>query len=396
MVLIPTMLFSCISDRLDSETVQFKTDLEFRTRFERRAEQAFGGAPADDVGTVFTRFRPGMTARGDKWTGRVQLQYAHSLNWTQAQNFSQESLETSLLYFQLSDNGQLWTFGRQKIALGDQRLIGPLEWANQARSFDGLRFQSGNWDASFFAIGVSANRPKDARVGVVSFASELGTTSYIFKSDTSAMGDTKIHTLDHLWKGHGGSAQFEAELALQVGEVGAKELGAYAVHAGIIVPVGRALKINIDGNLASGGQSSEHSKTFDNLYPTNHPFYGSADMVGWKNMQEIAIGAWYSFDQTGKVGFTFHRYWLFDDTDSWYGAGGGANKQTGGTFGDPTGGSGNDIGSELNLELGRSFGKYGAVNAGLAWFFPGKFIKHQLGGSAKTQTWLYFSYGVKF
>lgn len=396
MVFIPAILFSVLGDRIDPEPVQFKTDIEFRTRFERRSERAFGGIPGDDSSNLFSRFRPGLTATGDKWLARLQLQYAHNLNWTRAKNFSIEDFETSLMYFQLNDDEQTWTIGRQKIALGDQRLIGPLEWANQARSFDGARYQSGSWDACFFGVGVSANRPLDAKVGLVSFKSDLGTTSYIFKSDQVGVTDTRVHTLDHLWKDSDGPTKYEVELALQTGNVGTKDLDAYALHAGMKTPIGRSMQIQLDGNIASGGQSSTHTKSFDNLYPTNHLYYGSADMVGWKNMQEIAIGAHYSVDTYSKMSLTFHRFWLFDETDSWYGAGGSANKRPGGTFSDSSGSSGNDVGTEINLDFGKSFGENGIINTGIAWFVPGRFIKNQLGGTAKTQTWFYFSYGVKF
>lgn len=401
MALLTSALVSALSSGSpdgSGQKIQISTDFDTRARFERRIDKDFLSTASDNRSELLWRFRPGVTFKSDDWVARFQFQYAHSMVWSPTKNFSIENMDATLAYFQFTSGEGKFTLGRQKITLGDERLLGTLEWSNLARSMDGARYQNGTWDAFVFEFGVAPNIPIDARVYGVSNKNSMGTTSYILKTDKSAAGDVTVHTLDHVWKGkfgNGVSAEFEA--ALQTGKTGSMDLGAYALHFQTDFTANPKLTWGLEANLASGGQSASHSKTFDNLYPTNHKFYGSADMQGWRNMQELSLHATYKTDPNGSLVLAWHQFWLFDKTDGWYGAGGGQNaKPGGGTYIDPTGASGANVGSEIDLTYNRKLNSQSSISLGITWFQPGSFIKNLNPGQDRRQVWGYGMVSFKF
>ncbi|MBL8061268.1 MAG: alginate export family protein [Chthonomonas sp.] len=372
-------------------------DVELRGRFERRVDKDFVRSLNDNRSDFLWRVRPGVTATAKNWNARIQLQYAHTVSWTEAKNFSAENPNVSLAYAQFNAGEGKLTVGRQKITLGDERLIGTLEWQNVARSMDGIRYQDKDWDASAFEFGVAFNRPVNARVLAVSHKNPLGTTSYILKSDETSAGDVTVHTLDHVWKGKlGKDLNGEFEIAGQMGKVGPRDLGAIAAHARATYAFDKKFSLGLEGNIATGGQSANHSKTFDNLYPTNHKFYGSADMQGWRNMQELSLHASYKTDPNGTLLLAWHNFWLFDATDAWYGATGGINPRPGGTYVDPTGASGRHVGSEIDITYNRKLGANGSSSIGFAVFRPGGFVKNLNPAQDRLQYWGYWMVNYKF
>lgn len=400
MALITTALLTALSvltENSSGKQVQITTDFESRARFERRIDRDFISSAHDNRSELLWRVRPGATFKTEDWTARIQFQYANSLIWTQAKNFSTENVDATLAYFQFGTGNGKVTVGRQKINLGDERLIGTLEWSNLSRSMDGIRYQNGTWDAFAFEFGVAPNIPTDAKIFAVSNKNNAGTTSYILKTDDTPGGDVTVHTLDHVWKGKVTdkiSAEFET--AVQTGEVGSKDLDAYAAHFQADYTASPKLSFGMEFNIASGGQSATHTKTFDNLYPTNHKFYGAADLQGWRNMQELSFHIGYKTDPNGSLSLAWHQFWLFDKTDGWYGAGGGVNPRPGGTYSDPTGASGREIGSEIDLTYNRKLDSQSSLSFGIAWFEPGSFIKNLNTGQDRRQVWGYGMVSYKF
>lgn len=396
MPLTTSMLALALGTTNDATKLEIKTDVDTRLRFERRTDRDFLSTNRDNRSDLFTRFRPGVTLTYGQWVSQFRLQYSHSLRWTSTGNGSTENRDLDLGYIQYKGESGTFTIGRFKLNFGNERLIGGSEWTNMSRSFDGIRYQSGKLDVFAAKIGVQANRPKDARIAGVRYANKFGDTMYILKTDEVGAGDVTIHTLNHHWKGNFGKAKADIEVSGQVGEVGSRDHSAYAVTANLTLPVNDQLSMGLIGNIASGGQSAGHTKTFDTLYPTAHKFNGSADLQGFRNMKEITFFANYKTDPNGSLKVAYHNFWLFDDTDAWYGVTGAPNARFGGTFVDGTGASGDDVGSELDIEYTRSFGKNGTFALGFAVFEPGDFIKSLVGGASKRSTWGYAQYSIKF
>jgi hypothetical protein len=153
--------------------------------------------------------------------------------------------------------------------------------------------------------------------------------------------------------------------------------------------------LKIEGNAASGGGNATTSRTFDNLYPSNHDLYGLADLVGWKNMNELAVKLENKSIPSLTLQAEAHAFSLRDPSDAWYSAVGTVNARSGGSFIDPTGSSGVDLGREFDLQAIYSTKKYGTLTAGIAFFEPGNYVQN-LSGHSNQLTYGFLQYQIRF
>lgn len=378
------------------EQLKVQPIVDVRLRYERRIDRDFFDTRPDNRSDLLTRVRAGATWQyGPNWSGALEFQYAHSLSWTAASNFSGENRDLSLAFAQYAENGIKLSFGREKIVLGDERLIGALEWGNVARRFDVVRYQDATLDAWIGQVGVQSPRPKDVLLGVASLKHGAGTTSMIYKHDETAGGDTDSFTLDHVVKGKALGLDWDVEAAGQLGHTGGRDLEAWALHFGFSKQLSSKTRVFAEVNAASGGGDSDQSRTFDNLYPTNHKFYGSADLHAWKNMNELALGVEHKASDNLNLKTVWHDFSLRDPSDAWYGAGGGPNRGPNGAFTDPTGAAGRDTGWEVDLEAAYKIDARNSLTAGIAVYAPGRFVETLNGGKADRQVWGYVAWQTR-
>jgi hypothetical protein len=362
--------------------------VDARERFERRLNKDFDSAVSDNRSDLFSRWRVGAKLTfGKQWKGELQYQYAHDEAWTKARNFSVENSDLSLAYAETSVNGWTIDLGRQKINIGQQRLIGSFEWNNVGRSFDAVRVRNKVWDAFAFKIGVGSPKPRDARVFGLVHASSLGDTIAAFKHDKGVDLTTIDHNVTHAF----GSITVDAEGAIQFGKVSGNDQRAWALHVRGTAKAGSAVKVFAEVNAASGGPKM----TFDNLYPTNHSKYGIADMIAWKNMEHFAVGAEFSLRKNLNMKASWNAYSLRDARDAWYGAGGAPNTHAGTPLKDASGASGRDLGNEFDLDSNYTISKTASISAGVAMFNPGSFVRNVTGHSDR-QLWGYMQLAFRF
>lgn len=373
------------------QQLEIKPTFESRLRLERRLDRDFLSSNPDDRTDSLTRFRPGIQWKyGKNWSGEIQFQFAQDSIWQSGQNSGDNFSDLNLASVKFKDSQKEVTFGRQKISLGTERLIGPLEWSLTGRSFDGIRFRSGDWDLFAFKVGVAVPLPKGIRILGAGHSSSLGLTSLIYKHDDQTSPDTEILTLSHWWNRKSGPWVFDVEAAIQSGKAAAKDLMAWAFHGSAAYNLKSGIRSYIEINAASGGGDSENSHTFDNLIPTNHKFYGSMDLQSWRNMEEFVIGVECQFNPKWNFRTSWHKFALRDSRDAWYGANGKPNSGAFGNIVDPTGASGRDVGSELDFELTFKQNNNVSYFAGVGVFSPGHFVKSLNGGSSDLQYWGYF------
>ena len=392
--LTPTTVFVATAHH---KKVNITADVDTRLRFERRIDRDFNRTNSDNRSELLLRVRPGVTAKLAKWSARLQWQLAESVVWTPQRNFSATNSDATVASIMYTDGPQKVTVGRQKIGFADERLIGPLEWINLSRSMDGVRFQNASWDVFAFRIGLAPNRPRDQRMAGVVHNHRYGTTAYLLKTDKVGADDVTIHTLNHVWKEKVNKGfRTEIEIAGQIGKIGSRDLAAFAAHGRATWQLNAASTVAVEANLASGGQSAGHIKTFDNLLPTNHKFYGAMDTIGWRNMEEVTLLATHKTDPKGSITFGWHNFWLFDATDGWYSAGGPINARAGGLYQDPTGSSGRHLGTEFDLQYSRVINPSSTLTCGIAVFQPGGFVKSFNPGASRNQVWAYGALTYKF
>jgi len=371
--------------------------IEDRERYERHINPSFN-SPADrNRADLYSRLRVGSTFDiRPNLTAKIEYQNSHDLFWTQALNGSTDNSDLSLAYVKYANSTETLIAGRQKIELGEQRLIGSTEWLTLARSFDAGRAQVGQWDVWGGKLGVANNKPEAAQIGAITHTDKnWGTTSVIAKHDLGAKANIDIQTLDHFVTHDFAGTAVSAEGALQTGSNNGRDQRAWAWHVKASRPILPKTTLSVQGDAASGGGNADTSRTFDNLYPSNHNLYGLADTTGWKNMNHLGVMLDNRVSTNWTVRASAHAYSLRDTSDAWYAATGGANPRSGGSFIDKTGLSGRDLGNEIDLEAILASKRSGTLSAGIAFFDPGHFVQ-AVGGHSNQMTYGFLQYQFRF
>ncbi len=266
-------------------------------------------------------------------------------------------------YVQAGDlkKGFSTTVGRQFLSYGDQRLVGPLEWLNQARTFDAikLRYAKPTWSLDIFTSSPVNFKDHmwnqsdfldndEGRNSIFSGAYfsmptlvpwHSTTDFYAFhkmEDKTSAAaaagpplgfaGDTNFWTLGMLMKGDPkklNGFDYEMEMAYQFGKAADQDLSAFAGHYGVgynWLKNPWKPRVGVQYNYGSGDENPAdgNNNTFQNLYPTNHMFYGYMDTTGWINMHNPQLNISFMPTPKLKIMLDYHLYWMATNDDAWY------------------------------------------------------------------------------
>lgn len=309
------------------------------------------------------------------------------------------------------------TLGRQFLSFGDQRLIGPLEWANQARTFDAFKFRytASKWSADLFTTSpVNFNTYKwnksdlldqtDHRNAFISglyfstlFVPFNTTTDFYvlhYRDDGQAnfgtpIGSTSFVNLGTLWKGDPkklNGFDYETEMDFQTGKVGGRSLTAYAGHWGAgynWLKSSWKPRFGLQFNYASGDGSPNDNKvgTFQNLFPTNHLFYGYMDTTAWMNVYNPQVN--FSFMPTSKmkVMLDYHLFWNANNADAWYRANGSTKVRPVNTA--ATNAS-SFRGQEFDLTVSYKLNPHVNILTGYSYFVAGQYLR-DTGASSNAQ-----------
>ncbi len=125
------------------------------------------------------------------------------------------------------------------------------------------------------------------------------------------------------------------------------------------------------------------SHTFQNLFPSNHAFYGSMDLSSLQNLRDIRF-AWTIKPKTNvSLSAVGHLQWLDDTNDYWYNVAGVPRNFTGAAVGSGKGYRINPtysdrLGQELDLLGGWTFIPSATLEFGACHYFRGAYIKESL------------------
>ena len=145
-------------------------------------------------------------------------------------------------------------------------------------------------------------------------------------------------------------------------------------------------------------------ETFDNLYPTNHKFYGYQDLASLQNLSNLRLISTFKPHPRLSLALEGHLFWLANTSDRFYNVGGVARAGAGatGNAGSGTGYGlnstyGSFVGSELDLVAGFALTKAATFEAGYSHFFHGDYIADtfKVSGS-KDADWVYAQLLVRF
>jgi hypothetical protein len=317
--------------------------------------------------------------------------------------------------------------GRQELSYGDERLVGGFDWNNIGRVFDAakLRFENDTlWVDAFAGRVVLANDGEfnvandyDWFSGVYASTKTIipkqETQLYFLARNTGAQSPTAttgspqaggptardIYTVGLRFKslpGQFGGWDYDAELAGQFGNYFEPSLTNNLDHQAFAAHVAGgytwkdsccAPRLGLEYNFASGDNNptdGTHS-TFENLFPTNHKFYGFMDFVSWQNIHNVRLTSSVKPAKGLTLTADYHLFWLADTQDYFYGASGAARK-TGGYGLKPA----NDsfVGSELDLIATYAVRPYATAQVGYGHFFVGDYVKQSL-AATQDADWFY-------
>ncbi len=302
--------------------------------------------------------------------------------------------------------------GRQIFLYGDERLVGPLDWANQGRTFDAvrMRYAEDKWWVEAFASSVVRfqdgtfndsdwldDAPRDQTFSGVYFSTTaLGkqtTDFYVFHLDESyASGDTEFFTLGTRMKSTPGAYNgwdYDTEMAFQTGDAKGLDLSSFAGHWGVGYTFSDHAwkpRLGIEYNYGSGDDDPADGDvgTFQNLFPTNHKFYGYMDVFAWQNIHNAAVTLTAAPAKKLTARLDYHLFWLADTSDGWYRANGTSLVRP------VSPGADSFAGSEVDLTFIYKVSKTFTVQAGYSHFFAGDYLSGAGSGASDDADFLYF------
>jgi hypothetical protein len=414
---------------------------QFRTRFEHKERFAVpgvpgafdfrdeGGEPANTYWLFRTKIHLGYSPTPG-FTAYVEGRDSFTLNDERQPDLESDRFDVHQAWVRLGNPQEFplsLKVGRQELIYGDERVIGAFDWNNIGRVFDAVKVRFDHekfWVDAFTGRVVLAddhelNLPNDYDwfSGLYASARALipvqETQLYVLARNTGLRSPAAnaggapqpggppardIYTVGLRVKslpGKLGPWDYSAELAGQLGrfrETAGLQAGknldhrAFAVHAG----GGYAMKhwwgaprLGVEYNFGSGDDNAadgDHA-TFENLFPTNHKFYGYMDFVSWQNIHNPRASLSLKPDPKLTVTADYHLFWLADTQDNSYTV---AGARRGGAA--PTAGAGyginagNDsyVGSELDLIATYAIKPHTIAQLGYGHFFVGDYVRQSL------------------
>jgi|KBSSwiStaDraftv2_1062776.scaffolds.fasta_scaffold40602_2 hypothetical protein len=335
--------------------------------------------------------------------------------------------------------------GRQEMSYGEERIIGAFGWNNIGRVFDAakLRWQNEWFGADFFSSRVVI--PEDERFNVSNdydwFSGFYATSTRLPKHTVDFYGLSRnaspqaafaepspqapqpsardIYTLGLRVKsapGQLGAWDYTADLIGQLGNFRDTRAGAptsrleHEAYA-VILQGGYTFqetwatpRLGLEYAHGSGDNNPTDDKhqTFENLFPTNHKFYGYADFVSLQNIHDIRTIFQLKPHPQVSVAVEGHVFWLANTSDNFYTVAGAPRGGTGATPGNGYGINpdySSFVGSELDLVAGWAMTRFAQLESGYSHFFHGDYIAQSLSAAthgSRDADWVYVQLNLTF
>ena len=318
---------------------------ELRERFEGYSGGGYKPNSSDDY--VLYRLRLGMLIAPKPWLKFFgQMQDARVWGRSPAAPPYQNTWDIRQAYVELGDEGTGFALrvGRQELNFGNGRLIGQSWWTNVSRSFDGVRgtFGRGKLRADVFATSVVIVRDGvidhhdwgNNLYGVYGSIRDVVPNSLIepytlwrLQQNVSTAlvkpGHLDEYTYGFRWVGRlPENMDYRTEMAVQRGSLGLDEIKAWTGHWALgytFADAPSTPRVFAEYNYASGGAGDGVTRTFDPIYPTTHDKLGLADQFGWRNIQNVQVGAEFRFGKKWSLATGFEDLWLANAKDALYG-----------------------------------------------------------------------------
>jgi hypothetical protein len=392
---------------------------QFRNRVE--SQDGLGFAPVDDAYNL-TQLRLGIYLQPTKWLALVGVAQDsraffnhHVSNAPPYQNI----WDIREAYARLGSSKEGWldlVAGRQMFSFGDERVIGPSDWSNMGRTFDTVRldFHPPGTSVSIFAASVI-----NAIDGQIDHHIEGNNIYGVYSSFTHLIPHATLEPY-LLWRvapgnvplpetqgrGHlnevtGGarlegtlrrSFDYDIEMNKQTGSLGHYSIDAWAGHWNTgytFRNVRTQPRVFVEFNYASGNKNPSGNTwgTHDQIYASAHDKMDFADQFGWKNIEDLRVGASEKVGAKWKLTEVFNDLWLATKNDAVYGSSGAI------AISAHPGATSNHLGIELDLIAEYKQNQHVTYGLGLAHLFTGRFLNEASMGKDYNYPFAYVTYG---
>jgi Alginate export len=303
--------------------------------------------------------------------------------------------------------------GRQELIFGSQRLVGPGDFSQVPRAFEGgaaigqiagwtvtpfwtravvidkYRFNESTSDQEFFGVFATGPLPV-VPVNLDLYWLDANNATAAFNG---TIGREHRHTLGGRVSGRIGATglDFEVEGAAQFGTVGRGDIAASMVTTvlGYALPVtGWSPRVSVELDYASGDDKpGGNVGTFNPLYPNNHSFLGYIDYIGRQNV--ISPNAGITISPLDGVTLSLQQYffWRASDRDAVY-------NKSGAVLRPGTGTTASYVGAETDVLATYALTRHLLGYAGYSHFFAGEFINKT--GQARDSDFYYLAIQYTF
>lgn len=393
--------------------------LQARFRYEGRVNPYGDGVQLHDQHFVTQRVRVGFDARWRKLRVMTQIQDVRNFgSFPGLDDGTKLGMHQGFL--EVGDGRSYMRLGRQEIAYGDERMIGPLDWQMAARSFDGLRLHlnHGKLDLDAFAAVL---RPQTRYVYTVpatmtqaqvwsrgdylatfqatyTASPDFAMDAYVLYRHDSPLDTAPTRDRDIVSPGVRVIGKitptfgYTAEGTIQGGRINDNAFFAYAASADLRYTPRSTLRPLLGAGFAYGTGSSNATGTekvdgFENFFPTNHKFYGYADLFNLQNLVDAHVTAQLRPEHTPLTA-RFDAYYFAQQQASglWTNAGGAR-------LGQNSAGDSRSLGSEIDLTVGYTFMQRLLLTGGYSVFVPMDAAKRL--GHDEVQQWFFVQLGVE-
>lgn len=309
--------------------------------------------------------------------------------------------------------------GRQRIAYGDKRIFGPGDWGNTGRWIWDATKLSYKCTQGFVDVyyGRTALHDPDKfslthrhgfeSVGMYGHFQLPGYLFHIiaepffmtkaddhdrYQGETGRRGDLNSYYLGlRSCRSDFEGFDYDLTFVAQRGDFADDDIRAYAYHLLLgyqVKDLRFKPRLSIEYSFASGDSDpydGDH-ETFDGAFGAKELTYGRMNLFGWQNLQDAQVNVEATHQDWFSLKAEFHKFWLAEKKDAWY-----LNKKE---YWDRTGGSGDEIGREVDIVATCRFSAGTEVQCGFGHFWPDEFAKTK--ASHKQANWIFFQWEYKF
>jgi hypothetical protein len=374
---------------------------QFRDRAEGAVHIDYG--PVND-GYDLTQLRLGMYVRPVKWFEVVAVTQDSRVFFNQhvpSQPPYENVWDIREAYARIgSDTEGLLDLvvGRQMFSFGDERVIGPSDWANMGRTFDTVRLDlhPKNVNVSIFAASVI-----NAIGAHIDHHIEGNNLYGIYISFRKLVPHAVLDPY-LLWRvapgniplpetaGRGAMSEvtggarlagtlpqdfaYDIEMNKQTGSLGLYSIDAWAGHWNVgktFVNTPGKPRPFVEYNYATGNRNPQSNiwTTHDQIYPSSHDKMEFADQFGWCNIKDLRVGVMQKLAKRWEFTEMVNNLWLATKNDAVYSASGAPY------IAPHPNATSTHLGTEVDLIGTFKQNAHVTYGSGIAYLFTGAFLK---------------------